>query len=182
MMGRIASLASHLEPTPAPITIEMNHFVKVISSVAVFFGVLFFIISVSMGYSWLDSSVFLIGIIVANVPEGLLATVTACLALTSKRMASKNCVVKHLEAVETLGSTTVICSDKTGTLTTNKMSVSHFWCDGEIRAVNYAGVGGQGFANLSVVARLCSRAYFKTEIDGSSSEKRYFTVILINVL
>lgn len=67
-------------------------------------------------YSWTDSALFLIGIIVANVPEGLLATVTVCLSVTAKRMAARSCLVKNLEAVETLGSTSVICSDKTGTL------------------------------------------------------------------
>lgn len=70
LMGRIAGLASRLETSQTPIAREMDHFVHIISSVAVFFGVLFFIISVAMGYSWLDSAVFLIGIIVANVPEG----------------------------------------------------------------------------------------------------------------
>jgi sodium/potassium-transporting ATPase subunit alpha len=103
LMGRVAGLASRLENNETPISREMDHFVSVISGVAIFFGMLFFIISVAMGYSWLDSAVFLIGIIVANVPEGLLATVTVCLALTAKRMAMKNCLVKHLEAVETLG-------------------------------------------------------------------------------
>jgi len=70
LMGRIAGLASRLESSQTPIAREMDHFVHIISSVAIFFGVLFFIISVAMGYSWLDSAVFLIGIIVANVPEG----------------------------------------------------------------------------------------------------------------
>merc|ERR1719356_269203 len=71
---------------------------------------------------WLANIVFLIGIIVANVPEGLLATVTVSLTLTARRMAIKQVRVKNLESVETLGSTSVICSDKTGTLTTSIMT------------------------------------------------------------
>ena len=73
--------------------------------------------------------VFLIGIIVANVPEGLLATVTVSLTLTARRMFDKNVRVKNLESVETLGSTSVICSDKTGTLTTNVMTCQHVFYD-----------------------------------------------------
>jgi magnesium-transporting ATPase (P-type) len=73
----------------------------------------------------------MIGIIVANVPEGLLATVTLSLALTATRMAEKFVLVKNLEAVETLGSTSCICSDKTGTLTQNRMTVSHIFVDRE---------------------------------------------------
>jgi sodium/potassium-transporting ATPase subunit alpha len=69
----------------------------------------------------------MIGIIVANVPEGLLATVTVSLALTAQRMAGKYVLVKNLESVETLGSTSCICSDKTGTLTQNRMTVSHMF-------------------------------------------------------
>lgn len=86
----------------------------------------------------MESALFLIGVIVANVPEGLLATVTVCLSVTAKRMAARNCLVKQLEAVETLGSTSVICSDKTGTLTQNHMTVQHVWCNRQM--VNAAAV------------------------------------------
>ena len=75
---------------------------------------------------------FAIGIIVANVPEGLLVTVTVALALTAKRMFAKNVLVKNLQAVETLGSTSVIASDKTGTLTQNRMTVQHCWVGGKV--------------------------------------------------
>jgi len=101
----------------------------IISGVAIFLGVTFLILSIAIGYEVIQSIVFMIGIIVANVPEGLLATVTLSLALTATRMAEKFVLVKNLEAVETLGSTSCICSDKTGTLTQNRMTVSHMFVD-----------------------------------------------------
>lgn len=131
-MGRVAGLASGLEPTKTPMAIEIDHFIRIITSVAVFTGVSFFATALAMGYIWFDAVIFLIGIIVANVPEGLLATVTVCLTLTAQRMASKNCLIKNLEAVETLGSTSIICTDKTGTLTQNRLTVAHMWFDNQI--------------------------------------------------
>lgn len=80
-----------------------------------------------IGYSYLDCALFGIGIIVANVPEGILACVTISLAITATKLSEKHVLVKNLESVETLGSTSCICSDKTGTLTMNKMAVNQIW-------------------------------------------------------
>merc|ERR1712130_787725 len=188
VMGRIAGLASGLEGGQTPIAKETEHFIHIITGVAVFLGVSFFIIAFILGYNWLDAVIFLIGIIVANVPEGLLATVTVCLTLTAKRMAAKNCLVKNLEAVETLGSTSCICSDKTGTLTQNRMTVSHMWFDNKIveadSSEDQSGSSfnkeASGWKTLERVACLCNRAEFKAgqgetailkrEVNGDASE------------
>merc|ERR1712032_592452 len=182
VMGRIAGLASGLEGGQTPIAKEIEHFIHIITAVAVFLGVSFFIIAFILGYNWLDAVIFLIGIIVANVPEGLLATVTVCLTLTAKRMAAKNCLVKNLEAVETLGSTSTICSDKTGTLTQNRMTVAHMWFDNKIveadTTEDQSGSGSQawktssGWKTLERVAALCNRAEFKGGQDGVGILKR----------
>merc|ERR1711981_284902 len=188
VMGRIAGLASGLEGGQTPIAKEIEHFIHIITAVAVFLGVSFFIIAFILGYNWLDAVIFLIGIIVANVPEGLLATVTVCLTLTAKRTAAKNCLVKNLEAVETLGSTSCICSDKTGTLTQNRMTVAHMWFDNKIQEADtsedQSGSGfdknAPGWKTLERVACLCNRAEFKggqsdvsilkREVNGDASE------------
>ena len=188
VMGRIAGLASGLEGGQTPIAKEIEHFIHIITGVAVFLGVSFFIIAFILGYNWLDAVIFLIGIIVANVPEGLLATVTVCLTLTAKRMAAKNCLVKNLEAVETLGSTSTICSDKTGTLTQNRMTVAHMWFDNQIveadTSEDQSGAAfnkeAPGWKTLERVACLCNRAEFrggqegvsilKKEVNGDASE------------
>jgi sodium/potassium-transporting ATPase subunit alpha len=127
LMGKIAALTSTISTRETPIAAEIRYFTRFITIVAVMIGIFCFLISMSLGHYWLDSVVFLIGVIVAKVPEGLLVTVTVCLTLTAKRMRKKNCLVKHPEAVEALGSTTVICTDKTGTLTQNRMTVVHIW-------------------------------------------------------
>merc|ERR1712002_713450 len=189
VMGRLAGLASGLESGDTPIAKEIAHFIHLITAVAVFLGVSFFIIAFILGYNWLDAVIFLIGIIVANVPEGLLATVTVCLTLTAKRMASKNCLVKNLEAVETLGSTSTICSDKTGTLTQNRMTVAHMWFDNRIVEADTSedqsmdasyDRNSPTWMALARITMLCNRATFKKaqehlpvlkrECNGDASE------------
>ena len=168
VMGSIAGLVAGLDSGQTPINKEIQSFVHLISAIAIFIGVVFFIIAMVMGYTWIEAVIFFIGIIVANVPEGLLITVTVTLTLTAKRMASKNCLVKNLEGVETLGSTSVICSDKTGTLTQNKMTVANMWLNMkmislETGKMNYGenfDPRTPGWKELGKIACLCSNSDF----------------------
>lgn len=127
MIGRLAGLTAHLKTEDTPLAKEIHHFVDVIIIMALLSGAFFFFVSLIAEGSAIKAFVYLLGIVISNVPEVLLITVTTALTLTAKRMADKNCLIKNLEAVETLGSTSTICSDKTGTLTQNKMTVSHLW-------------------------------------------------------
>jgi sodium/potassium-transporting ATPase subunit alpha len=123
-IGQIVQLTKETVAVETPIRKELRYFIRIISGIAITLGLLFFILSILLGKPLIGSLIFAIGIIVANVPEGLLPTVTLALTMASKRMAKKNALIKNLEAVETLGSTSVVCTDKTGTITQNRMKVS----------------------------------------------------------
>lgn len=108
-------MASTEKKTKTPLRIEMDRLIIVMVAIALFLGVLFFLLSyLLIGYDILTCIIFGIGILVANVPEGLLGCITVSLAITAQTLHKKNVLVKNLEAVETLGSTSCICSDKTG--------------------------------------------------------------------
>jgi len=171
VIGRIASLVVNTVSVDTPIKKEIHHFIRIISGVAIFLGVTFLIIALALDYEPIAAMLFVIGIIVANVPEGLLATVTVSLTLTAKRMARKFVLVKNLESVETLGSTSTICSDKTGTLTQNRMTVAHIYYDGEIMSNDPGAKGCYDIkeptcAAIHRIAALCNRATFQ-EDEGS---------------
>ncbi|KAL0491254.1 sodium/potassium-transporting ATPase subunit alpha [Acrasis kona] len=127
-IGQIAGLVSNTKVVETPLRREINLLVKSVSVIAFVEGIIFLILGfVRTPTLWIDNIILAVATMVANVPEALLPTVSVGLALTAKRMQSKHVRVKKLESIETLGSSSTICSDKTGTLTQNRMTVSHIW-------------------------------------------------------
>jgi Ca2+-transporting ATPase len=125
--GKIAGLTQKVKSEPAPLERELAHVTRLVAMLVVGIGAVFFVVAGALGMSFSERFVFAIGVMVANVPEGLLPTVTLSLAMATQRMARRNALVRQLSSVETLGETTVICTDKTGTLTENQMTVKRVW-------------------------------------------------------
>lgn len=126
--GKVADLTQGIEEEKSPLQQEMSHVTRMVTIVAVGVGIVFFIMLMTLTtVTPSESFIFALGMIVAFVPEGLLPTVTLALAQGSQRMAGRNALIKRLSAVETLGCTSVICTDKTGTLTQNEMTVVRIW-------------------------------------------------------
>ncbi|MCU0766920.1 MAG: cation-transporting P-type ATPase [Gammaproteobacteria bacterium] len=132
-LGRIAHLTQTAQEEGSPLQREIRYLSRLVAALATGLGVVFFLIGQALGLGFWENFLFAIGIIVANVPEGLLPTVTLSLAMATQRMAKRNALVRHLPAVEALGSATVILTDKTGTLTENRMAVVELHVDGARR-------------------------------------------------
>ena len=131
-LGRIAALSQRAGSSESPLEHQVKRATMLIAFVAVGAGIAFLPIGLAAGLSVAAAASFAIGLLVANVPEGLLPTITLALAVGVREMARRGALVKRLRAVETLGSTSVICTDKTGTLTQNRMHVTTVWtADGE---------------------------------------------------
>lgn len=125
--GKIAYLTQNIKMEQSPLQKQLQKVAKFIAYLSLAMGIFFFLLGLIMGRPLIDTFMFAIGIITANVPEGLLPTVTLALAVGVQRMAKRNALVKKLSSVETLGGATVICTDKTGTLTQNEMTVKEIW-------------------------------------------------------
>ena len=157
-LGKIADLTTSTNDEQTPIHKEIKKFIRLISIIAIILGVSFFSIGFVSGNDFWMSMVFAIGIIVANVPEGLLPTVTLGLSMAAQKMAKKKALVKQLESVETLGSTTVICTDKTGTLTQNKMSVKSVFLNNKNYSSDELSKDILGISPLMLNAVLCNNS------------------------
>src|SRR6476469_1227524 len=145
--GQVAHLTTTVKREPSTLEVQINSVVHVITTIALGLGVVVFLLTnLLVGMELKESFIFAIGIIVAFIPEGLLPMVTLALAMGVKRMAKRNALVRRLSAVETLSATTVICTDKTGTLTKNEMTVCRLWIptfEITVTGIGYDPTGGE---------------------------------------
>ena len=130
--GKIAHLTQTADEEVSPLRKEIAHLARLTAMLSVLISLVFFSLGWRIGIPLWKDFIFAIGIIVAMVPEGLLPTLTLALVLATQRMAKRNVLIRYLPSVETLGSTTVICTDKTGTLTQNRMTVQRLYLGGQL--------------------------------------------------
>ena len=164
-LGRVAELTRTVDRPPTPLARELHRLVRMIAVIAVAVGVGFFGLMLLLGTSATEGFVFAVGVTVALVPEALLPTVTLALAVGAQRMAERNALVRRLESVETLGSTTFICTDKTGTLTENRMNVVEVWTPAGVVTIDGRGYEPTGDVTGDVATR-------PTRCDGWPSSRR----------
>jgi magnesium-transporting ATPase (P-type) len=146
-LAGISALAGSARRPPSPLTVQLGGVVRVIAVVACTSGAVLGLTGLLLGLSPTQAFLFGVGVTVALVPEGLLPTVTLSLARGAQQMAGRQALVRRLDAVETLGATTFICTDKTGTLTQNRMAVVEVWTPGGV--VTVEGVGYEPTARLA---------------------------------
>jgi len=172
--GRIARMLQDVSKDTTPLEARMGTIGRVLAVICLIVAVGASVLGVFRGHSWLEMLIWGISLAVAAVPESLPAVVTGALAIGTTRMARKNAIVKRLPAVETMGCTTVICTDKTGTLTKNEMTVRRLFLDGELVDVSGTGyepsgsftIGGAAvspgdhpvLAEIARIAMLCNDA------------------------
>jgi len=185
-IGKIAKTTHDIVVPASHIQKELQYFIKIISYIAIFLGVTFFLLGMFVVKNpfW-TNIVFAIGIIVANVPEGLLPTVTLTLSIAAQRMARQNVLVKNIDSIETLGSVTTICCDKTGTLTENILFVHGLHMNGQLyrynRAKGHLTLNGrtvksnsiQGHDRMNEIMILCNNSLYvqnTRESFGDSTE------------
>ncbi|MFA6356356.1 MAG: HAD-IC family P-type ATPase [Candidatus Omnitrophota bacterium] len=148
-IGKIAYITQTVKEELSPLQKEVNRIGRLITFISFAMGFVFFLVgTVFTKMTVIAAGMFAIGIITANVPQGLMPTLTLSLAMGVQRMARRKALIKKLSSVETLGCTSVICTDKTGTLTTNQMSVRKIWTGGKVMEVSGSGYEPEGAFNI----------------------------------
>ncbi|MCK5133007.1 MAG: cation-translocating P-type ATPase [Candidatus Sabulitectum sp.] len=163
-MGKIASMTSETVTALSPLQMELNILAKWLTAVVVLLSGVLFFVGVQQGFTVVNSLIYALGIAVASVPQALPAQVTVALSAASKRLADRKVVVKNLPSVETLGSTSVICTDKTGTLTKNEMTVAGLWFNGSEYTVKGLGYKPEGSIHHSDGSKLTGDQIGQMEI------------------
>jgi sodium/potassium-transporting ATPase subunit alpha len=165
-LGKLGKSSRQDKPRKSPLSLEIRRFSKLLSLLAAFTTFIFFFISLGRGKSANQSFQFAIGLLIAFIPQGLPILVTMLLTIAGRRMAQRQVLVKDLHGVETLGAITMLCTDKTGTLTMNSMHVSYVWinnglyvADEKIEATNerLLRVDMQGVTSLLHACASCTR-------------------------
>ena len=168
-VGRIARLTQDVREEPSPLQRELGRLTRVVAILALSFGATFGLIGLFSGiFALPEALAFGLGVIVANVPEGLVPTLTLALAWGVQRMARRRSLLKRLSAVETLGAVTVICTDKTGTLTENRMQARAVWAPGQLWEPEGLESPGPAIRALLEAATLSSEA---TRHQGDPTER-----------
>lgn len=157
-IGKIAKILDNEEKDSTPLQKRLNKLGKFLGILAVSICALIFIISLLQGRNWLDMLLTSISLAVASIPEGLAAIVAIVLALGVQRMIKLNAIVKKLPAVETLGSVNIICSDKTGTLTLNKMTVQKLFVNDNVLNISLDNTNCSEYNLLIEAMVLCNDA------------------------
>ena len=157
-VGKIAGIINDTIETETPLQVKLNKLGKTLGLVAIVICIIIFIVGISIGKDAMEMFMTAVSLAVAAIPEGLAAVSTIVLAIGVQRMVKKNAIVKKLPAVETLGSATVICSDKTGTLTQNKMTVKKVFYDNILQNIENAKVNNNNeeLKNLVYISMLCN--------------------------
>ena len=167
--GKIATLTQNVEKTLTPMQKEVIRITHILTIIALAMGVVFFALGIFSDQNLLMAAIFALSLIVANVPEGMLPTITLSLSLASQRMAKRNALIKNLDSVQTLGSATVICTDKTGTLTRNEMTLKELMLSGG----ELVTISGEGYD---------TNGEFKFDTTNESSKKRLDELLLAGTL
>ncbi|QGU96355.1 HAD-IC family P-type ATPase [Clostridium bovifaecis] len=164
-LGKVATLLENTKEKRTPLQISLDDFGKKLAAVILVISALIFVLNMYRGYEVIDSFMFAVALAVAAIPEALSSIVTIVLALGTQKMAKENAIIRKLQAVESLGSVSVICSDKTGTLTQNKMTAKHVYVNDKVIDTNQLKLNNNLEEKLILMSLLCSDA-----ISGEEKE------------